>query len=170
MAQWTCALCDQEHDEIPMDVAYAKPQHYFEIPEDQREQRVWFNQETNADLCVIDGVSFLIRCYLPIPVEGGREFRHGVWVLVDEPAFSKYLTIEGDGSSEPPFKGNLSSEIPGYPSTFLMDAEVQLGEPSQRPSVRAKQDDHLLTVEQQQGISMSRVHELVRAALPKLFE
>ena len=170
MGNWTCALCQQEHDEIPMDVAYARPQHYFEIPEDQREQRAWFNQDTNADLCVIDGVKFLIRCYLPIPVEADREFRHGVWVLVDESAFRKYLTIEGDGSTEPPLECQLSSEIPGYPSTFMLDAEIQLGEPSQRPSVRAKQRGHLLTDEQKEGISMARVHELVRAALPKLFE
>ncbi len=170
MANWHCALCTAEHDELPMDIAYARPQHYFEIPEAEREQRVWFDQDTNADLCVIDGTAFLIRCYLPIPVEGGLEFRHGVWVLVDESAFRKYVTIEGDGSSELPFEGRVSSEIPGYPSTFLLDAEIQLGKASQRPRVHAKPIGHLLANEQKEGISMARVHELVRAALPGMFE
>src|SRR6266545_2498135 len=119
MTKWTCALCDAEHDELPMDIAYARPQHYFEIPEDERAARVRFDNETNADVCVIDGEAFLIRCALPIPVDGGEEFRHGIWVVVEESAFRKYVTFDGDGSNEPPFEGRLASEIPGYPSTFL---------------------------------------------------
>lgn len=170
MAKWKCAVCNEEHDELPMDIAYSRPQHYFEIPEAERERRAWFNQDTNADVCVIDGDAFLIRAYLPIPVEGCGELRHGVWVLVDESAFRKYATFEGDGSSEPPFEGRVSSEIPGYPSTFLLDAEVQLGQASQRPRVHLKPSGHLLSTEQREGISMARVHEVVRAALPAMFE
>lgn len=169
MATWRCAVCTEEHDELPMDIAYARPQHYFEIPEAEREQRVWFNQDTNADVCVIDGDAFLIRGYLPVPVEGGSEFRHGVWVLVNESAFRKYATFEGDGSSEPRFEGRVSSEIPGYPSTFLLDAEVQLGRDTQRPSVHLKPGEHPLSTDQKEGISMARVHQLVRAALPGIF-
>ena len=170
MTKWKCVVCNEEHDELPLDIAYARPQHYFEIPEAERERRVWFNQDTNADVCVIDGDAFLIRGYLPVPVEGGREFRHGVWVLVNESAFRKYATFEGDGSSEPRFEGRVSSEIPGYPSTFLLDAEVQLGTETQRPSVHLRPCGHPLSTEQREGISMARVHEIVRAALPGLFE
>jgi hypothetical protein len=170
MAKWKCGLCDEEHAELPMDIAYARPEHYFEIPLADRERRSWFNQETNADVCVIDGKTFLIRAFLPIPVEGGKEFRHGVWVLVDETSFRKYATFEGDGSDEPPFDCQVSSEIPGYPSTFLLNAEVQLGTPTQRPAVRVNRCSHLLSTEQREGISMARVHELVRAALPEKFK
>ena len=170
MTKWQCALCDKEHDELPMDIAYARPQHYFEIPESERERRVRFNQDTNADVCVIDEDVFLIRAYLPVPVEGGKEFRHGVWVLVNESAFRKYATFEGDGSNEPRFEGRVSSEIPGYPNTFLLDAEVQLGKATQRPSVHLRPCSHPLSFEQREGISMERVHELVRAALPGLLD
>lgn len=169
MAIWKCAVCNEEHDELPMDIAYSRPQHYFEIPEAERARRAWFNQEANADLCVIDGDSFLIRGFLPITVEGGGEFRHGVWVLVDENAFRKYVTLE-DGSGEPPFAAQLSSEIPGYPSTFLLRAEVQFGHATERPEIHLKPSSHLLSTEQREGISMGRVHEVVRAAIPKLFE
>jgi uncharacterized protein DUF2199 len=55
MAKWKCVVCNEEHGELPMDIAYARPQHYLEIPEGERERRVWFNQDTNADVCVIDG-------------------------------------------------------------------------------------------------------------------
>lgn len=153
-----------------MDVAYARPQQYFEIPEEERDERVWFNQETNADLCVIDGDSFLIRAYLPIPVEETAEFRHGVWVLVEEPDFRKYMTLEGDGSGEPSFEGRLSSEVPGYPSTFMLNADIQLGPTTERPMVHLKPSAHPLSAEQRQGISMARVHELVQAAFPEMFE
>lgn len=170
MAKWKCSICEQEHDEIPMDIAYARPQHYFEIPQAERDQRAWFNDQTNADVCVIDRNLFLVRAVLPVPVEGGKEFRHGVWVLVDEPAFCKYATFEGDGSDEPPLQGHLSSEVPGYASTFLLPVEIQLGPPTQRPSVRLKPCAHLFSTEQRVGITMTRVHELVQAALPEMFD
>jgi len=170
MAKWKCSICDEEHDEITMDIAYARPQHYFEIPEDERDQRARFNDETNADVCIIDGNLFLVRAVLPVPVEGGKEFRHGVWVLLDEPGFRKYATFEDDGSDEPPLHGRLSSEVPGYPSTFLLPVEIQLGPPTQRPSVRLKPSEHLFSTEQREGITMTRVHELVQAALPEMFD
>ena len=170
MSKWTCGICEEEHDEIPMDIAYARPQHYFEIPQDERDQRAWFSDDSNADACVIDGNVFLVRAVLPIPVEGGREFRHGVWVLVDEPDYRKYASFEGDGSDEPPLQGRLSSEVPGYPSTFLLPVDIQLGPPTQRPSVRLKPSEHLFSVEQREGITMTRVHELVKAAIPQLFK
>ena len=169
MAKWKCSICEEEHDEIPMDIAYARPQHYFEIPLAERNQRAQFNDETNADVCVIDGNLFLVRAILPVAVEEDREFRHGVWVLVDEPGFRKYATLE-DGSVEPPMQGRLSSEVPGYPSTFLLPVEIQLGPPTQRPSVRLKPSDHPFSSEQRTGITMTRVHELVQAALPEMFE
>ena len=170
MAKWKCGICEEEHDEIPMDIAYARPQHYFELPQAERHERAWFNDETNADVCVIDGTVFLVRAILPVPVEGGKEFRHGVWVLMDEPGFRKYATYEGDGSDEPPLEGRLSSEVPGYPSTFLLPVEIQLGQPTERPSVRLKPVPHLFSSEQRAGITMARVHELVRTALPEMFE
>lgn len=170
MANWSCGICDRDHDDLPMDIAYARPEHYFAIAESERAQRAWFNQDANADVCVIDRDTFLIRACLTIPVEGSQEFTHGVWVLVDEPAFRKYATFEGDGFAEPPFDGRLSSEIPGYPSTFLLDADVQLREASQRPAVFLKPSGHPLSAEQKDGITMARVHELVRAALPGMFD
>jgi len=152
-----------------MDVAYARPQQYFEVPEAERDERVWFNQDTNADLCVIDGESFLIRACLPIPVAEGEEFRHGVWVLVDKSDFLTYVALEGDGSNQAPFEGQLSSEVPGYPSTLMLRADVQLGQSTERPMIRLKPSAHLLSAEQRQGISMGRVHELVHAAFPEKF-
>ena len=170
MANWKCGICDKDHDQIPMDIAYARPQQYFELPQAEREARALFNAETNPDLCVIDGNQFLVRAVLPLPVEGGDEFRHGVWVVVDKPSFEKYAWFEGDGSNEPPFEGHLSSEIPGYPSTFLLPVEIKLGKPTDRPSVWLKPGEHPLSTEQSTGITMARVHDLVRAALPEEFQ
>ena len=169
MSRWQCRICNAIHDEIPMDIAYARPEHYFEIPQAERDQRAWFNDDRNADVCVIDQRVFLVRCVLPVPVEGGREFRHGVWVLVDESAYRKYATFEGDGSNEPAMHGHLSSEIPGYSSTFMLPVTIQLGPETQRPCVRLEPGAHQLTIDQKRGISMMRVHELVKEALPRLF-
>jgi hypothetical protein len=170
MTTWKCGICKEAHDDLPMDIAYSRPEHYFELPEDERDERAWFNNDSNADVCVIDGTVFLIRAILRVPVEGGGEFGHGVWVLVDEPDFAKYANFEGDGSKEPPFQGHLSSEVPGYPSTFMLPVEIQLGSPTQRPSVSLKPSAHPFSTEQREGITMARVHELVQAALPEMFE
>jgi hypothetical protein len=170
MAMWKCSICDEEHDELPMDIAYARPQHYFEIPAAERDERVWFSDESNADLCVIDRTVFLIRAFLPVPVEGGKELRHGVWVEVDEGSFRKYVTLEGDGRDEPPFEGRLSSEVPGYTDTFLLPVEIKLGNSADRPAVRLKPGRHLFSREQRAGITLARAHELVREALPEMFK
>ncbi len=71
--------CGKEHGALPMDLAYRRPLDYFKVPEAQRAERVWIND----DLCVIDDEMFLIRGVVPVPVHDGDaedEFRWGVWL------------------------------------------------------------------------------------------
>jgi hypothetical protein len=154
-----------------MDIAWNRPKHFFEVPEEERDQRVWFDADQNADLCVIDGVTFLIRGVLPIPIDDGSgSFRFGVWVLVEKPSFETYLEYRGEGNDSPSFSGLLSAEVPGYPSTYLLEADVKLRGVTERPRIRLRPSSHPLALEQLHGISPHRVHEIVHTVFPELFE
>jgi hypothetical protein len=165
-----------------MDIAFARPQHFFEVPEEQRATRVWFDAEENADLCVIDGETFLIRGVLPIPIQpaltpgagrpddGSGFFRFGVWVVVERPSFQTYLEYRGEGIDSPSFGGLLSAEVPCYPSTYLLEADVHLQGASERPLVTLKPSSHPLALEQWHGITNQRVHEIVQTVFPSLFD
>jgi hypothetical protein len=167
MSAFFCNVCGKIHDGLPMDIAQQKPLDFFKVPEAERESRV----KINDDLCVIDGQEFLIRGYMPIPVhDNTEEFGWGVWVLVAEEFFHRYLELwQVDGTQEPPFRGYLSAELPGYPSTYLLEADVKLRGAKDRPLIRLKPSAHPLAKEQMQGITMSRVHEILETAMPWFF-
>jgi hypothetical protein len=152
-----------------MDVAFERPQPLLDVPEEERAARVWIDAATNADLCVVDGVVFLIRAFLPIDVEGGRTFRFGVWVRVDEAAFRTYASCAWDAAHPPACPGRLASEVPGYPATQHLGATVRFKGPADRPVLRLDASDHPLALEQARGITVARVHEILQRCLPALF-
>jgi len=169
MERWNCGICGKEHGELPMDVAFQKPEQFFDVPEAERAERVWISADSNADLCVVDGSVFLVRACLPIKVEGNRTFRFGVWVRVDEDAFKTYDSCGWDPENPPAYSGRLASEVPGYPSTVDRGATVRFAGHNDRPVIELDVTDHPLAVEQQHGITVSRVHEILERCFPTLF-
>jgi hypothetical protein len=163
-----CGVCGKEHDELPMDLAFMKPEAYFKVPEAQRARRVTIND----DLCSIDNKTFFVRGLLPLPVnDTDQYFGWGVWAQVSKAAYKRYIKLwQVDGSAEPPFDGNLSATMPGYPDTNDLEVALQLGDPSQRPTITVKVSDHPLYKEQTEGITMARVHDILETAMPHLFK
>ena len=167
-SSWKCGLCNQEHEEFPLDVAYLKPQHYFEIPPGEVADRVRINE----DICVIDDQIFLIRGFLPLPIiESGQVFGWGVWALTERENFERYFQLfEEDASREQPFRGFLSATMPPYPNTHLLPVSIQLAAAKDRPIFTVIPKDHPLYEEQTSGITLARAHEIVRICLPNLFQ
>ena len=172
MSEFVCATCSKEHGSLPMDLAYRKPLDYFEIPEAQRAERIWIDD----DLCVIDEERFLIRGVLPLPVHDGDdvvedEFRWGVWVEVEEAWFRRYLKLwDAADPEEPPFWCRLSAVLPGYPDTDTLEGDaLLLRGANARPLIYLRAEDHPLVGEQRSGITMARVHEILESAMPQLF-
>src|SRR5437763_1994033 len=120
--KWECGICGREHQELSLDIAYAKPRHYFEVPEAEVSRRVFIN----SDLCVIDERIFLIRGLLPLPIRGSdKQFGWGVWVLVDQRDFQRYVELyERDAYEEPAFRGLISATMPPYPDAHLLPVSV----------------------------------------------
>lgn len=165
-----CSSCGKQHsDQLPLDIAYRRPAHYFMVPETERKRRI----RESDDLCVIDDRQFLVRGVLYVPILGtSASFGWGFWSLVPEEKFRIIVRRwKEDASDEPVFEGTLSVDPPGYEGLLGQPVTVQLGSVKSRPQFTFPNSArHLLAREQRDGISLARAHEIVRMALPHLFD
>lgn len=162
MTGYTCSVCGQHHDELPMDLAYTYPPEFFGIPADQHAARVYFT----ADTCVIDGQIFLVRGVLYLPVrDSDQRFGFGTWARVSREEFKRYFQLwdADDAHLEPPFDGVLSGGIGYYEDSDGLPASVQLQSNNQRPTFVVT-SDHPLGRDQREGITMHKVHAFLEHA------
>src|SRR5947209_15889773 len=120
-----CQFCGKRHDSLPMAIAYRRPPEFFRYAGEERERRV----RCTDDLCSVDDREFLIRGVLELPVRDTAErFEWGVWALVDEKDFLRYVQLwhADGGESEPPFEGRLSGGIKPYPDSDGLALRVHL--------------------------------------------
>lgn len=164
-----CSTCGKEHKGLPLDIAFAKPAAYLGVPKESRAARC---RSTN-DLCVIDGIRYFIRGTVPVPVrELGESFVWGMWAEITRRVFKRYRELyEADGSSEPPHSGRLcgDKDMAGYEGVDGHPVAIQFGPSDQRPVFTLKPSEHLLYREQQAGITIHRVHEILSAIFPNNF-
>jgi hypothetical protein len=162
MPGFRCAICDQLHDHLPRDIGYRRPDPYLEVPEAERERRVY----ENDDLCTIDGDAFMIRCVLYVPILGEDEdgqFGWGVWATISEDDYDAYLEAwDNDAEDElPPFVGQIANEIEPYPGSRGLDVTVRAYSGGQRPLLTVIAEDHPLGVDQRHGITVETWHNHV---------
>lgn len=159
---YTCSCCGKYHDELPFDYASNAPVYYEEASKKERKKRF----ELTDDLCVMDGEHFFIRGCIEIPVIGLDEpFVWGVWVSLSEKNFE--ITLEnwdnpnGEEEVEPMF-GWLSTDLPFYPNTINLKTYVHTRSGDLRPYIELEPTDHLLSIEQREGITIERVNEIAQ--------
>jgi hypothetical protein len=160
MPSYTCGICGQTHDELPLDIGYQYPADYFKIPEEERSTRIKY---TN-DLCSIDDTEFYIRGVLALPIQDHADaFCWGVWVQVQERYFHRYVELWDDDAAaqEPAYIGYLSGGIGTYPASDGLAVRVQLQAGGERPQFFVADEQHPLAVDQRAGITMAHVHEFV---------
>lgn len=108
--QYVCSVCGKIHDELP-DIGAAKPDPYFDVPEQERETRIVLTPDT----CVIDEETFFIRGVIEIPIHDYPErFGFGVWVSQKKENFLTYRS-NPNSSEIGPFFGWLSTRVHYYP-------------------------------------------------------
>jgi hypothetical protein len=159
-----CADCGEPHDLSELQMGYDRPDAYFAVHRDEREER-W---ELDQDLGVLDGRLFFIRGLVEIPVRGEpRPYAWGVWARVDEEHFRRYDELWDDPGRgrEPPFPGRLANQLPGYPQTLGLPVTVRLGWGNARPTFTVDDPAHPLAAEQKEGVYLERVLEMVSPAL-----
>jgi hypothetical protein len=168
-SKYRCGHCGTEHAGIPADIAYKRPVQFFMVPEAERPKRV----KVNDDLCVVDDKLFAIRGILRVPIidQPGESLRWGVWAAVSQRSFERYFEIyDRDASDEPPFRGLMAVSPPGYPDLLDREVMIQTGTATERPVFTPVEHGHPLFAEQRDGITTRRWHEIVKTAMPWLFE
>ncbi len=88
-ASCTCAWCGAPVPDPPLDYAYRLPDCVFALPEEERSPRC------SRDFAELDGRRF-VRCLIPVPVEGGQEFRYGIWIEVAPDTFERVVRAWND--------------------------------------------------------------------------
>ena len=84
---YKCATCGKTHDGTP-DIGYKWPDPYFDVPENERDDRV----QSNMDVCKIDDEQYYIRGVILIPVfDQEQKFGLGVWVSQSQQSFETYV-------------------------------------------------------------------------------
>jgi hypothetical protein len=159
MPGFQCATCGRQHDHLPRDIAYRRPDAYFDVPEDERERRV----QLSDDLCMIDEETFMIRGILYVPVSDGGQFGWGVWAAVSRDDYCIYLDAwENDTEDEtPPFVARIDNEIAPYPGSRGLDVTVKLQSGGQRPRFTVITDSHPLGADQRAGVTDEQAHSFV---------
>ena len=70
---WTCRCCGRQFNALPLDFACEAPDHWFQIPESERDAR----GKPDSDVCMIDGKDIFVRGCLEIPVIGHEDCSFG---------------------------------------------------------------------------------------------
>lgn len=134
------------------------------VPPEQFEGRV----EENSDQCIVDREHYFVRGHIELPVHDSEDlFIWSVWVSLSETSFehmSEHWEKEGREKCEPYF-GWLSTSLPCYPETLHLKTSVQSQAVGQVPIVTLEPTEHPLSIEQQSGINMERVHEIVHQVM-----
>jgi hypothetical protein len=161
---WTCKCCGKQYNSLPFAYALDEPDPWLAVPEAERPRR----GALSSDGCVIDGKQFCVRGRVEIPVIGSEDsFIWGIWVSVSKESFDRIgeLWETQIREHEPPLSGALCSDIPIYGQTTGLKCKLHLRNAGRRPSIKLEPADHLLAVEQHNGITIERVKEIAAAVL-----
>jgi hypothetical protein len=155
---WKCDTCGIEHDDIPLCFGIEAPWKAL-VPESEFEQRV----DLTPDQCVVDEKVFFIRGHIEIPIHDYPEpLAFSVWSSLSEASFLHMCEHweANDRASEPPYFGWLCSPVAAYPSSIHLKLSVQSRAPGFTPLFIIEQTDHPLAIDQHNGITIAKWHEL----------
>ena len=159
---YVCKTCGKTHEDLP-DVGLQYPDHYFGVPENERESRI----KCSTDLCVIDNEHYFIRGVILIPIHKSEDhFGIGVWVSLNKENFKKYEE-NPDTSDIGPVFGWLCNSILCYDEeTQLLKTMVHFQSNGQRPMIDLEPCEHKLYQDYSQGISVDEAWEMAHRYFP----
>lgn len=119
----------------------------------------------SEDFCVMAGRHFFVRAVLEIPVRGQAEkFGFGCWSTLSRANFEKYLDgfDNADFADWGPWTGWLCNQLETYIGTDPEGVYVYPQPERQRPTLRIVNPVHRLAIDQEEGISVERLWEILR--------
>lgn len=161
--EFTGRKCGEVHKGMPS-LAAERPAAFYDVADEERDWRC----AIGTDNCVIDGKFYFVRGCLDVPVHGRPEpFTWGVWVSLSQASYEQFEAHFHDTrrSHMGPFFGWLSTQIRIYPATENLKTRARLRDNGLRPLIELEPTEHLLAVEQREGISPERLAEIYEMLL-----
>jgi hypothetical protein len=163
---YTCKCCGKNHDEIPMTYGADAPVYVEAISPNERAKRVYLE----PSVCVIDDEHFFVRGSIAIPIldDPDKTFSWGVWSTISQANYeimAANWSVEGREKIVLPAFGYLSNKIPLYGDTLNLNVLSHTMPVGQIPVFELEPTDHPLAIEQREGITMERVHEIANILL-----
>ena len=149
---YKCACCGQEYGEMPLCFGAEFPDYYFSVPPDERESRI----QMTESLCAIDGTHFFHRGRITIPIKDYKDdLLFDVWTTISEANFFKRDEMWEDPQRihNEPYFGWLQTVVPGYDKTISIKTMAYESEMGMIPAIKVTEEDHPLTLDQENGIS-----------------
>jgi hypothetical protein len=165
---WDCNHCGQTHEDIPDCFAIGAPWPDL-VPEAEFDDRV----QLSFSECIVDEQHFFVRGHIEIPIIDHHEsLVFSVWSSLSEKSFIHFFdrSEEPDRETDDPYFGWLSSPIWIYPETRHLKLAVQSRAPGLVPLFILEETDHPLAIDQRNGISIARWHEICHVLLSQLNE
>jgi len=157
------AVCGELHQGPALGYGFAAPLAYDQVPRWLR----WYRCHLTTDTCRIDEKHFFVLGNIRIRIRGtDTSLVWTVWVSLSKDNFQRSLDLwhTPGREHEPSYFGWLSNSIPGYPPTLSLKTMVHSQAVGLRPEIELEPTDHLLSVEQRDGITWERVHEIASIA------
>lgn len=137
-----CATCGGRIEGLPRDYAYVLPHCIWDLTPEEEARRARYT----TDFAVLDDQRFFVRGLLPVPLEGGEEFRYGVWLEVSELDFHRIRRAWRDPRAYEAlrFQARLANAIrPWGDRTLGLPVEVGTRQAGLRPYVVGSADPWL---------------------------
>ncbi|MCQ3937427.1 MAG: DUF2199 domain-containing protein [Chloroflexi bacterium] len=164
MKGYTCRICGQYHEELPLSYGSPAPAYWYGIPEFERNKRALLS----SDQCEIDNQYFFIVGNIDIPIIGTEQvFSWSVWISLSDSSYKRVSELWNTvgREKEPPYFGWLSTSLPIYPDTINLKTMLHTRPVGERPYIELEPTDHPLAIEQRNGISWERVQEIAELVL-----
>lgn len=160
---YKCKQCDELHDDLP-DIGSGSPAHYWDVPEDERDERIALTSET----CIIDNRDHFIRGVIEIHIHDYPErFGFGAWVSLKKENFGIYRK-NPNSADIGPFFGWLCTQIEYYPTETLgLKTMVHFKGGDDHPTIEVEATDHPLAVDQKEGITLAKAWDIVHHYMSK---
>ncbi|MBV6880836.1 DUF2199 domain-containing protein [Epilithonimonas ginsengisoli] len=157
---YKCSCCGKVYDELPLCFGSDYPNYYFSIPSDERETRI----ELKESLCVVDEKCFFHRGRLTIPIiDYNENLIFNVWTSISEDNFGKRMDLWENPNrvNEEPYFGWLQTNVSTYGETLNIKTIAIEQNVGLIPEIKSIEEGHLLTIDQENGITYKRAVEIV---------
>jgi hypothetical protein len=161
---YKCDCCDVVYNDLPLCFGSDYPEYYFSVPPEEREERI----QLEESLCIIDDKYFFHRGRLTIPIiDHHEDFAFDIWTSISAENFEIRMNLWEDENrtKQEPYFGWLQTMVPNYGETLSLKTIAIEQELGFIPEIKCIEENHPLTIDQENGITFEKAKEMVENIL-----